>query len=161
MRYTFLFLALLLAGCQTVVPVDQASPPNVMSVWAQYRDCLRSQDVAALSRFVDEIGRAAQTGLEPPSWMKSWSVHVSTHPLRTSVDIRALGAACTLHAASVMAEQHQLPHARLFYHRVLSQYPEPAWAFYREQAHDALSRLERTASPVIALRPGSGPTPAP
>lgn len=161
MRYTSFLLALLLAGCQTIVPVDQASSPNVMSVWAQYRDCLRSHDVAALSRFVDDISRAAQTGLEPPSWMKSWSVHVGAHPLRTSVDLRALGAACTLHAASVMAEQHQLHHARLLYRRVLSQYPEPAWVFYREQAHDALSLLEHTASPVIALHPGSGPTPAP
>lgn len=161
MRYTFLLLALLLAGCQTVVHVTPVLPPNVMSVWAQYRDCLRSHDVAALSRFVDDIGRAAQTGPEPPRWMKSWSVHVSTHPLRTAVDPRALGAACTLHAASVMTEQHQFHYARLFYRLVLSQYPEPVWAFYREQAHDALSLLESTVSPVIALRPGSAPTPAP
>lgn len=161
MRYIPLVLPLLLTGCQTVVPVDQASPPNVMSVWAQYQGCLRSRDEAALSRFVDEIGRAAQTGQEPPRWMKSWSVHVNTHPLRTSVDLRALGAACTLHAATVMAEQHHHHQAGLLYRRVLSQYPEPTWAFYREQAHDALSLLERTASPVIAHHPGSVATPVP
>jgi hypothetical protein len=60
--------------------------------------------------------------------MKAWGDHVANQPLRTSVDPQALGAACTLRAAGVMAEAERMTEARVLHQRVLERYSKREWA---------------------------------
>ncbi len=154
MRIGILLLAVLLTGCQTPPFLDQREEraSSVMSLWRSYQQCAASDDPLLLGLLVAEFDSATMAGSEPPSWMKDWGEHVRRQPLRTSVDPHALGAACMIRAASVLAEQHRLPEARALYHKVLDRYPKHEWAYYYEQATHALSVLPPAGSPVVALR---------
>lgn len=160
MRQTSLLLILLLTGCQGLPApdrLDTAPQSPVMAVWERYQQCLVTDEPGRLLRLVEHIERIMLTGPEPPDWMKFWSPHVRRQPLRTAVDPRALGAACTLRAARLMAEQDRLAEARDLYQRVLSRYPRQAWAYYHEQAREALASLPDEAPAVLALRNRSAP----
>jgi hypothetical protein len=64
---------------------------------------------------IDQFERVMLAGAEPPSWMRAWGPHMMSHG--------ALGAACTLRAAAVMAEAKHLREARMLYQRVIARYP--------------------------------------
>jgi hypothetical protein len=81
-----------------------------------------------------------------------------SQPLRTAVDPQALGAACTLRAAAVMAEAEHLTEARALYQRVLARYSSRDWAYYVDRANEALVSLSASAPAVVALRPSSAPS---
>lgn len=51
-----------------------------------------------------------------------------------------------------MIEAQRLAEARSLYQRVLDRYVARELAYYREQAKDALARLEATSPSVVALR---------
>ncbi len=61
-------------------------------------------------------------GPQPPFWMRVWGDHVTNQSLYTAVDPQAIGDACTLWAAAVMAEAKHLTEARALYQRVLAQF---------------------------------------
>ncbi|RPH77228.1 MAG: hypothetical protein EHM80_12960 [Nitrospiraceae bacterium] len=82
-----------------------------MPLWEQYQQCLVATDPMELALIIEQFERVVSEGAEPPSWMKAWGNHVKNQPLRTSVDPQALGAACTLRAAGVMAEAEYLWHS--------------------------------------------------
>jgi hypothetical protein len=107
---------------------------------------------------IDQFERVMLAGVEPPSWMKVWVPHVTNQPLRTAVDPQALGAACTLRAAAVMVEAEHLTEARALYQRVLARYSSRDWAYYVDQAKEALAGLQDSAPAVVALRPSSAPS---
>jgi hypothetical protein len=89
---------------------------------------------------------------EPPFWMKAWGQHVANRPLRTAVNPQALGAACTLRAAAVLAKAEHLTEARALYRRVLARYAHREWAYYIDQATEALASLQDSAPAVVAFR---------
>jgi hypothetical protein len=97
-----------------------------MALWERYQQCLVTTDSTELVLIIDQFERVMLAGAEPPSWMWAWGPHVMRQPLRTAVDPQALGAACTLRAAAVMAEAEHLTEARALYQRVLARYSRRA-----------------------------------
>ena len=124
-----------------------------MPLWEGYQQCLVTTDPTELVMIIDLLERVRLARAEPPSWMRAWGEHVTTQPLRTSVDPQALGAACTLRAAAVMAEAEHLTEARALYQRVLARYSSRDWAYYVDQATEALAGLQDAAPTVVAFRP--------
>lgn len=124
-----------------------------MPLWEHYQRCLVTPDPTELVLIIGQFERVMLAGAEPPSWMRAWGDHVKSQPLRTAVDPQALGAACTLRAAAVMAEAEHLTEARALYQRVLARYSSRDWAYYVDQAKEALASLSDSAPTVVALRP--------
>jgi hypothetical protein len=156
MRSITMLMTLVLTGCQGISTLDQwmAQPvPSVMPFWETYQRCMTTTDPHVLIQSVEQLERAMLEGPDPPDWMKTWGGHVVRQPIRTAVDPRALGAACTLRVATVMVDAQRLLEARTFYHRVLAHYPDPQLVYYTDQAKDALVTLPADVPALIALRP--------
>ena len=125
-----------------------------MSLWESYQHCLVATDPTELVLIIEQFERVVSEGkAEPPSWMKAWGDHVTSQPLRTSVDPQALGAACTLSAAGVMAETKHLTEARALYRRVLARYSNREWAYYADYAKEALAGLQDSIPTVVGFHP--------
>lgn len=155
MRWTICLLTILLSGCQGLSLLERQTaevPPSIMPLWERYQQCLVTTDPAELVLLIDQFERVRLVGAEPPSWMRAWGPHVMSQPLRTAVDPQALGVACTLRAAAVMAEAAQLMEARALYQRVLARYSSRDWAYYVDQANEALVSLSDAAPAVVAFR---------
>jgi hypothetical protein len=155
MRWTVCLLTILLSGCQGVSLLERHTaevPPSIMPLWERYQQCLVTTDPTELFLIIDQFERVRLAGTEPPSWMRAWGQHVANQPLRTAVDPQALGAACTLRAGAVMAEAEHLTEARALYQRVLTRYTHREWAYYVDQAIEALAGLHDSEGPVAALR---------
>jgi len=155
MRWTVCLLTILLSGCHGMSLFERPTaeaPPPIMPLWARYQQCLVTTDPTELALIIDQFERVMLPRTEPPSWMRAWGPHVISQPLRTAVDPQALGAACTLRAAAVMAETEHLTEARALYQRVLTRYAHPEWAYYVEQAQEALAIMQASAPAVVALR---------
>jgi hypothetical protein len=52
-----------------------------------------------------------------------------------------------------MAEAEHLTEARALYRRVLVRYSNREWAYYADQAKEALAGLQGSAPTVVAFRP--------
>jgi len=161
MRWIVCLLTILLSGCHGVSLLERPTaeaPSSIMPLWERYQQCLVMTDPTELVLIIDQFERVVPAGAEPPFWMRAWGRHVTNQPLRTAVDPQALGAACTLRAAAVMAEAEQLAEARALYQRVLERYSSRDWAYYVNQATEALVSLSDPAPAVVALRPRSAPS---
>lgn len=155
MRWTVCLLTILLSGCQGVSLFERPTaetPPPIMLSWEYYQRCLVTTDPLEFSLIIDQLESVMAMRAEPPSWMRAWGQHVANQPLRTAIDPQALGAACTLRAAAVMAELEHLMEARVLYRRVLARYENGEWAYYVNQATEALARLQDSTPPVVAVR---------
>lgn len=155
MRWTIVVLICLLAGCQelpTLVHQNSLPPTAVMPLWESYQRCITTTDPVALQRIIEQFEQVAIAVAEPPRWLMSWGDHVVKQPLRASVDPRALGAACTLRAASAMVQIQRLPEARALYQQILTRYPEPEMTYYRVRAKDNLAMISPESPPLLALR---------
>ncbi len=156
MRWTVCLLLILLNGCQSIPLLDWLAveaPPSIMPLWEHYQQCLVTTDLAELNILIEKVEQVTLAEVEPPSWMKRWGQHVMSQPVRTAVDPQALGVACTIRAAAVMMEAEQLVEAQALYRRVLARYSSRDWAYYVDQAKEALAALQGSASAVVALRP--------
>ena len=143
MRRTVCLLIILLSGCHGVPLLEQATgetPPSIMLLWERYQQCLVTNDPTELVLIIEQFEREVSERAELPSWMKGWGDHVTNQPLRTVVDPRALGAACTLRAAALMVEAQHLMGGRVLYQRVLARYSNRDWAYYVDRAKEALVR---------------------
>ena len=161
MRWTFCLLIILLSGCHGVSLLERSTadvPPSIMPLWERYQQCLVAIDYTELILIIEQFERVVSEGADPPSWMRAWGGHVMSQPLRTAVDPHALGAACILRAAAVMVEAEHMPEARALYQRVLARYSHHDWAYYVDQAKEALASLSDSAPAVIAFRSGSDPS---
>lgn len=155
MQQGMIAFVLLITGCQGLPVLDRwetAPPASVMPVWDRYQQCLATSEPAELLQLVEQIERVMLTGPEPPAWMKSWSPHVTRQPLRAAVDPYALGAACTIRTASIMAAQNRLHEAQALYRRVVTRYQQQEWAYYREQANEGLASLSLIDVALITPR---------
>lgn len=155
MRWTICLLTILISGCQGVSlferPTAEASSPIMLS-WAHYQQCLVTTDPMEFSFIIAQLESVEPARTEPQSWMRAWGKHVANQPLRTTVDPQALGAACTLRAAAVMAGGEHRVQARALYQRVLTRYDNRELAYYVDQAKDALASLQDSTLPVVAFR---------
>lgn len=156
MRWIVCLFTILLSGCQGVWLLERdtsEAPLSVMPLWERYQQCLVATNPMELDLIIAQFERVVSEGAGPPSWMKAWGGHVVNQPLRTSVDPQALGAACTLKAAGVMAEAEHLTEARALYQRVLARYSNREWTYYIDQAKEALAGLQNSTPAVVAFRP--------
>jgi len=151
----FLFLH---TGCQSSIVPNRWEEPSsfpVMSLWEQYQQCLIATDPDRMLLLVEKLEQVTLTGPKPPAWLQSWGIQVKSQPLRTSVDPQALGAACAIRTATIMARRDRLSEARALYQRVVSRYAEREWAYYHGQAREALASLPNSEAAAIAFRTGS------
>jgi len=154
MRWIVCLLTILLSGCQGVSLLERPTaetPLSIMPLWERYQQCLVTTDPAELVLIIDQFERVMLAGVEPPSWIRAWGDNVTSQPLRTAVDPQALGVACTIRAAEVMAEAKHLTEARALYQRVLARYSSRDWAYYVSQANEAIAGLQDSPV-VVALR---------
>ena len=155
MRWMICLLLIFLGGCHGGSLLDRTTGealPPIMPLWERYQRCLVTTNPGELVLIIDELESVTPVGTAPPSWMRAWGHHVASQPLRTAVDPQALSAACTLKAGAVMVEAEQLAGARALYQRTLLRYPHGDWAYYVEQAKEALAGLQDSAPAVVALR---------
>jgi hypothetical protein len=94
-----------------------------------------------LRELVEQFDRPMPVGSDPPAWLVRLRDHVSTQPLRLAVDPPALGMACTLRAATVLAETDHTTEAAALSRRILVRYPGHEWDHYVEEARAGLDRL--------------------
>ena len=137
MRWIVCLLIILLSGCHGVSLLERTTaepPPPIMPLSESYQHCFAATDPTELLLINEQFERVVSEGAEPPSWMKAWGDHVANRPLRTSVDPQALGAACTLRAAGVMAEAERMTEARVLHQRVLERYSKREWALLRRSS---------------------------
>ena len=156
MRWTICLLIILLSGCHGASLFERATaeaPPSIMPLWERHQRCLVTTDPTELVFIIDQFERVMLARAEPPSWMRAWGDHVMSQPLRTAVDPQVLGVACTLRAAAVMAAMNHPVEARALYQRVLTRYVQREWAYYVDQAKEALVSLSDSTPTVVALRP--------
>jgi len=153
MRLTTGLLALLLSGCQGSFfangPAIEASP-SVMRWWGHYQVCRTASDPIELRQLVEQFERPMPVGSEPPAWLVRLGDHVSKQPLRLAVNPQALGVACTLRAAQVLAETDHATEAAVLYRRILVRYPDRDWDYYVEEARTGLDRLLASSPAVLA-----------
>lgn len=161
MRVAISLLTLLLTGCSGGVFTDRTpadAPFGVMQLWGHYRQCQTASDRTELLRLVGQFERPMPSGPEPPAWIAQWGAYVAKQPLRLAVDPQALGAACTLRAAEVLAETDHVAEARSLYQVVLIRYSSREWAYYTQLAREALVRLKEADPAVVARRPAGSPS---
>lgn len=154
MHWIVYLLTALLTGCQALSVLDRPGENefSIMPFWERYQRCLVTTDSTELVLIIDQFERVMLEGAEPPSWMRAWGHHVMSQPLRTAVDPQALGAACTLRAAALLVEAERVTEARMLYQRVLARYSDSKWAYYVDQAKEALVSLSGSTPAVLALR---------
>jgi hypothetical protein len=161
MRWTVCLLTILLGGCHSVLlferPAENAQP-SIMPLWELYQQCLAITDPTELVLIIDQFERVTLAGAEPPSWIRVWGGHVASQPLRAAVDPHALGAACTSRAVAVMVAAEHLTEARALYQRMLGRYSRRDWAYYVDQANEALISLSDSTPAVVAFRSSSAPS---
>ena len=155
MRWIVFLFTILLSGCHGIPLFEQPAteaPSPIMPLWEHYQKCLIATDSTELALVIEQFDHIVVVEAEPPSWMRAWGNNVTNQPLRTAVDPRALGAACTLRAAASMLEAGHPTEAQALYRRMLARYASPAWAYYVDQARAALAGLHEAAPAVVALR---------
>jgi len=133
---------------------DSALPP-IVPLWKDYQRCVVSADPVELNLLIGRFERERIAGVPPPSWLAGWWPHAKGQPLRVSVDPQALGAACAIHAATVMTERHQPLDAQVLYERVIIRSTSQERDYFAEQAKTRLANLLEAAAPILALRSDS------
>jgi len=158
MRWLVCLLTVLLCGCHELAlfdrPTDSALSP-IVPLWKDYQRCLVSTDPVELNLLIDRFERVRLAEVPPPSWLAGWWPHAKSQPLRVSVDPQALGAACAIHAATVMTESHQPLDAQVLYERVITRSASQERDYFAEQAKTRLANLLDAAAPILALRSDS------
>jgi len=157
MRQVWILLTFLitLSGCQSAPPLRQSDA----AAWDLYRQCLVAEEPVALLHLIAPLGEHHDASIEPPNWMKLWSPHVQRQPRRASVDPHAVRMACTMRAASMLAERNRLSEAKGLYLSLLSRQPDAELTYYSIQAKEALAALSRTDPTLVAVRDASVPAP--
>jgi hypothetical protein len=155
MRWIICLLIIALSGCHGASLLERPTteaPLPIMLLWAHYQRCLVTTDPTEFVSIIDQLESVVSARAEPPSWIRAWGQHVANQPLRTAVDPQALGTACTLRAAAVMAEAEHLMEARALYRRVLARYANREWAYFVDRATEALASLRDSAPAAVTFR---------
>jgi len=156
MRWMVGLLTVILTGCQGFPFLETPSESDhqqLMPLWLQYQRCRTATDPVELMHIAQQLGAVIVTGATPPAWLNRWGPYVKPQPVRTSFDPRALGAACTLRAAAMMAQAGRAADARFLYERVLTRYAGSDWPYYHAQAREALARLAEFRSAMTVSLP--------
>lgn len=143
-------LAFLVAvtGCQAGQPVKAVVLDNgsFMGLWSTYSHCQASanldelrQDVVTLTGAASHSSAQGAFVLPLPGKLERY---VATPAARLAVDVKAMGASCSLRAGQVAVEAGKLNVAREFLQSVLHNHPQSDYAYYTSQARALLSDLD-------------------
>ena len=120
---------------------------NFMNMLALYTHCTETEnresmrvDAQLLGRAIDVLDSAADPRVDPVG--------------RLSADPAAMAAACALRAGQVAQGEGDLSSAREMFQMVVTQFPQPRYAYYRDRVDRAARRAERAAIP--RARPSAG-----
>ena len=137
-RCVLALTALSLIGCQpfaSSAPRSERPPQSVMSLWELYRDCQKSRDVETALSTAKELRQSADMHVVPASDLPGGlDAFIRKQPVRTTVDPKAMAASCTLQAARASIDAGRHVEARQLLQAVMTNYPEPDYVFYVEQA---------------------------
>jgi hypothetical protein len=117
-----------------------------MDLWGVYSNCQAGSDVEKLRDDSSRLSRAAQIRspdagfvLPLPGNIERW---VAVPPARLAVDVKAMAAACMLHAGQVAQQMGRNDMAQEMFRSVLSTHNDPAYEYYRAQASNGLAEVE-------------------
>ncbi|WP_455377222.1 hypothetical protein [Petrachloros mirabilis] len=144
MRTLITVTCLLLTSCYSMPSLDRwLTPitPSVIPLWETYQRCMATNDAEEMTQALALLEQPTLNAAEPPRWVRWWGKHVRMQPIRTSVDPSALGAACGIRTATILAKGNRQFDARRLYRHIASHYAHPDWSYYRQQALEALGAL--------------------
>lgn len=155
MRTTVIFLAITLAGCHGISPLDSwldRPTASIMPLWGIYQHCMTTSDTDKAFHWLEQLELTTMDGSAPPNWVTFWGMGVAKPPLRTSVDPRALGVACRIRTAMLLAERNRPSEAQALYQHIVLRYANAEWSFYRRQAEEGLNSLSNDDRALVAQR---------
>ncbi len=110
-----------------------------MDMLTLYTHCTETEDLESmrvdaqvLSRAVDVLDFAADPRADPA--------------VRLSADPAAMAAACALRAGHVAQGKGDLSSAREMFQMIVTHFPQPRYAYYRDQARERLQQLNAPRS---------------
>jgi hypothetical protein len=110
-----------------------------MDMWNLYSHCTETDnldvmldDAQQLSRALDVLDAAADPRIGPS--------------VRLSADPAAMAASCALRTGQVAKEQGRHSSAREMFQLVLTNFPQPRYAYYTDQAREGLEQLNAANS---------------
>jgi hypothetical protein len=140
-----LLLPMAIGGCaESRSSSKPLSTDNVrfMDMLTLYNHCTETDDREAmrvdaqvLSRAVDVLDSAADPRIGPD--------------VRVSADPAAMAAACALRAGQVAQGEGDLSSAREMFQMIVIQFPQPRYAYYRNQARERLEQLNAPRSGLV------------
>ena len=146
-----LILPLAISGCDTS---RQSSKPSLadnrrfMDIWGIYTHCSRSGDLDAMrvdaqrlslaGNMTDSAGDPISPQSEEPAAMGP--------SVRLSADPSAMAAACALRAGQMAHERGRQSFAREMFQMIVTNFPQPRYRYYVDQAREGLERLDAETS---------------
>jgi len=143
-------LGLLVAvtGCQTGQPAKAVGLDNgsFMGLWGTYSHCQASSNLDELRHDVVTLAGAANHSSAQGAFVLplpgKLEQYVANPSARLAVDVKAMGAACSLRAGQIAVEAGKLDAAREFLLALLHNHPQADYAYYTSQAKALLSDLD-------------------
>lgn len=141
-------LASTLTGCQSTGPIQSPGLDNsgFMNLWGTYKHCLSSTDAYTASsdaNTLEQAGAGAQSRHDVEATAHSQFENLMPQPSpRLAVDVRAMAAACTLHAGhlAIASGKHELAHALLT--SIVRNHTLPQFSYYHSRAQEELVNVK-------------------
>ena len=146
-----LILPLAISGCDTS---RQSSKPSLadnrrfMDIWGIYTHCSRSGDLDAMrvdAQRLSLAGNMTDSAGDPIS-PQSEEPAATGPSVRLSADPSAMAAACALRAGQVAQERGRQSFAREMFQMIVTNFPQPRYRYYVDQAREGLERLDAEKS---------------
>ncbi len=166
---------MLLSGCQSVLPVNTATPldnAGFMTVWDAYRHCQAGTDVDTMRADMKQLSRVAEAQesvRDLPFSLPDFVKRVMAKPAsRLAADPKAMAAACALFTGHAALRAERMDVATEMFRTVLQHHPQPDYAYYVDQARTGLDQVEHAllfagyltdATPVLISVSSASPAP--
>lgn len=142
-------LLIVVTGCQTTNQPSKAvglDNGGFMGLWGTYSHCQASsnldelrQDVVTLVAATNHSANQGAFVLPLPGKLERYVANPSA---RLAVDVKAMGAACSLRAAQLAVEAGKLDAAKDFLRGVLNNHAHTDYLYYTSQAKALLSEID-------------------
>ncbi len=138
-------LCLSMVGCQSFQPKNPGELAmknhDFIGLWDAYNDCRAGSNAQDITKKLAILQTAPtpisldDSPIPIPQFIKKLT---STRNSRLAVDPRAMAASCAMHLAQVAHQSADWETSLLAWQSIVSQYPEPQYAFYVSEATRAI-----------------------
>lgn len=142
-------LVMLLSGCQSVLPVNTATPldnAGFMTVWDAYRHCQAGTNVDTMRADMKQLSRVAtaqESVRDLPFSLPDFVKRVMAKPTsRLAADPKAMAASCALFTGHAALRAERMDVATEMFRTVLQHHSQPDYAYYVDQARTGLDQVE-------------------